>query len=143
MLIPIFDFGRSKRFWIIHSKIKIGEGPPVSFSARPIARGPAHATRVASAAPSRQRVQSRAVESSVEGSPTLARHYSVETFPSPFPLFIPHRGKHCMHTLLCSARPPHPPPESTASERSLCHTTRRVCGALAPPLTPYAFCPRK
>jgi hypothetical protein len=54
MLIPIFDFGRSKRFWIIHSKIKIGEGPPVSFSARPIARGPAHATRVASAAPSRQ-----------------------------------------------------------------------------------------
>jgi hypothetical protein len=33
----IFDFKSSNRFWIIHSKFKIGLGPPISHTRRPLA----------------------------------------------------------------------------------------------------------
>jgi hypothetical protein len=49
--------------------------------------------------------------------------------------------KEAPRAVLCSARPPHSPPESNIGERSMCRATCRAWGAIASPFTHLVFGP--
>jgi hypothetical protein len=132
---PIFEFRSSNQFWKIKEKVENGSGLLVSCSARPLARASALrdlGRRSAAPVTSSHTVRRRWVGASMPRQPLAP----LLPLPFPSPARTPCRTRASLRSPLLAAHRTNPSSESNASECSVCHTTHRACGAVAPSLTP-------